>query len=323
VREVTVLAAGGTISSVEGASGGPGATPGLDAGALVAGLPGTFRVEARTLRSVNGPQLTNDDALALATAAVAETERGRGVVLTSGTDTIEEVAMLCDVLAGDGPPIVVTGAIRPADAPGADGPANLFDAIAAAADPVTEGAGGLVCFAGELHAARTVRKIDSTAPHAFASPRSGPIARIAEGRVDFFSRPFRGPRVPMPETLEFWTPIVTTWLGDDGSLLRAAVATEPDGLVLVGLGGGHLPPRALAALREAGPDLPVVFVVRPERGHLLRETYGYEGSERDVLATGVIEAAGLSGPAARMLLLAGLGAGLRGDALRAAFAIGA
>jgi L-asparaginase len=323
VREVTVLAAGGTISSVEGASGGPGATPLLDAAALVAGLPASLKVEARSLRSLNGPQLTNDDALALATAAVAETERGRGVVLTSGTDTIEEVAMLCDVLAGDGPPIVVTGAIRPADAPGADGPANLLDAVVAAASPATEGAGGLVCFAGELHAARTVRKIDSTAPHAFASPRSGPIARVAEGRVDFFARPVRGPRLPVPETLEFWTPIVTTWLGDDGSLLRAAVNTEPDGLVLVGLGAGHLPPRALAALRECGPRLPVVFVVRPERGHLLRETYGYEGSERDVLATGVIEAAGLSGPAARMLLLAGLGAGLRGEELRAAFTIGA
>jgi L-asparaginase len=322
VREVTVLAAGGTISSVQGASGTPGATPSLDASALVAGLPPALRVEARTLRSVNGPQLTNDDALVLAREAVAETERGRGVVLTSGTDTIEEVAMLCEVLAGDGPPIVITGAIRPADAPGADGPANLLDAVVAAASPVTEGAGGLVCFAGELHAARTVRKIDSTAPHAFASPRSGPIARVAEGRVDFFARPLRGPRLPVPETLEFWTPIVTTWLGDDGSLLRAAVNTEPDGLVLVGLGAGHLPPRALAALRECAEGLPVVFVVRPERGHLLRETYGYEGSERDVLATGVIEAAGLSGPAARMLLLAGLGAGLHGDDLRAVFVVG-
>lgn len=323
MREVTVLAAGGTISSVEGASGAPGASPHLDAAALVAALPPALKVQAQTLRSVSGPQLTNDDALVLAAAAVAETERGRGVVLTSGTDTIEEVAMLCDLLVGDGPPIVVTGAIRPADAPGADGPANLIDAVVAAASPMTEGAGGLVCFAGELHAARTVRKVDSTAPHAFASPRSGPIARLAEGRVDFFARPLRGPRLPIPATLEFWTPIVTTWLGDDGSLLRAAMGTAPDGLVLAGLGAGHLPPRALAALREAGPDLPVVLVVRPERGHLLRETYGFEGSERDVLATGVIEAAGLSGPAARMLLLAGLGAGLRGEELRAAFAVGA
>jgi L-asparaginase len=115
---------------------------------------------------------------------------------------------------------------------------------------------------------------------------------------------------------------VTTWLGDDGTLLRAALATDPDGVVLVGLGGGHLPPRALAALRESRDGLPVVFAVRPERGHVLRSTYGYEGSERDVLATGVIEAGGLSGAAARMLLLASLGAGLSPEDLRAVFTIG-
>lgn len=328
MREVTVLAAGGTISSVEGAAGRPGATPQLDAAALVAGLPDDLRVEARSLRAVNGPQLTNDDALALAREAVAETERSRGVVLTSGTDTIEELAVLCDALAGDCAPIVVTGAIRPASSPGADGPANLLDAVCAAAAPASEGLGGVVCFAGELHAARTVRKVDSTAPHAFGSPRTGPIGRVAEGRVELFARPLRGPRLA-PDSLAFSVPIVGTWLGDDGELLRAALAMDPDGLVLVALGAGHLPPPTLAALRQArarasaSEPLPVVLAVRPERGHLLRATYGFEGSERDVIATGVVDGAGLAPPAARMLLLAALGSGLRGDALRGVFALGA
>lgn len=325
MREVTVLAAGGTISSVEGASGRPGATPQLDAAALVAGLAGPdspLRVEARSLRAVNGPQLTNADAFALATEAVAETQRGRGVVLTSGTDTIEEIAILCDAMIGDGPPVVVTGAIRPASTAGADGPANLVDAVAAAAAAATEDMGGIVCFAGELHAGRTVRKIDSTSPQAFGSPRAGPVGRVAEGRVDVWARPLRGPRLS-PDSLDFRVPIVTTWLGDDGELLRAALATQPDGLVLVALGAGHLPPPTLAALRAAPPDTAIVLAVRPERGHLLQETYGFEGSERDVLATGVIDGAALAAPAARMLLLAALGTGLRGDALRAPFTVGA
>jgi L-asparaginase len=321
VREVTVLAAGGTISSVEGAAGRPGATPQLDAAALVAGIGGDLRVEARSLRAVNGPQLTTDDALALARAAVDEAQRGRGVVLTSGTDTIEELAVLCDARLGDGPPVIVTGAIRPASSPGADGPANLIDAVAAAAATVTADIGAVVCFAGELHAARTVRKVDSTAPHAFGSPRSGPLGRVAEGRVELFARPVRGPRLD-PQTLEHRVPIVGTWLGDDGSLLRAALATGPDGLILAAMGAGHLPPATLAALREAPETLPIALTVRPERGHLLHATYGFEGSERDVLATGVIEAAGLSGPAARMLMLAALGAGITGDALRSVFAPG-
>jgi L-asparaginase len=317
VRQVTLLAAGGTISSVEGASGRPGAAPGLDAAALSAGL----ELEARSVLTVPGPQLTNADALLLAREAVGETDRGRGVVITSGTDTIEEVAALCDVLCGVGAPIVVTGAMRPADAPGADGPANIRDAVAAAASPQTEGFGCVVCFAGELHAGRAVRKVDSTAAHAFGSPRSGPVGRLAEGRVEVLSRPARGPRVPLPESLDLRVPIVPTWMGDDGSLLRAALGLEPDGLVLVALGGGHLPPPALHALREA--TVPVVLAVRPERGQLLRETYGFEGSERDVLAAGVIPAAELSPPAARMALLAALGAGLTGDRLTAVFGVGA
>jgi L-asparaginase len=291
----------------------------------VAGISGPLadvRVEARSVLAVNGSQLTNADAFAIAQEAVTETERGRGVVVTSGTDTIEEVAVLCDAMNGDGPPVVVTGAIRPASSPGADGPANLLDAIAATAAPATEGLGAAVCFAGELHAARAVRKVDSTAPHAFGSPRSGPLGRVAEGRVELFARPLRGPRLT-PASLSFRVPIVGTWLGDDGELLRAAFATRPDGLVLVALGAGHLSPPALAVLREAPEDLPVVLTVRPERGQLLRQTYGFEGSERDVLATGVVAAAGLAPPAARMLLLAALGEGRRDDALRTVFALGA
>ena len=317
MREVILLAAGGTISSVEGASGRPGATPQLDAAALSAELPGV--AEARSLRAVNGSQLTNDDALAIARAAAAEADGGRGVVVTSGTDTVEELAVLCDALAGDGPPVIVTGAIRPASSPGADGPANLRDAVAVAAADQTAGLGAVVCFAGELHAARTVRKVDSTAPHAFGSPRGGPIGRVVEQSVELHARPLRGPRLA-PERLDFDVPIVSTWLGDDGRVLRAA-AQGAHGIVLVALGAGHLPPPVLAALREL--DGPVVLALRPERGALLRETYGFEGSERDVLAAGVVPAPGLAPPAARILLLAALGAGLDRDALDSVFTVGA
>jgi L-asparaginase len=170
LRDVTVLAAGGTISSLQALPGQPGVAPPIDADALIAGLPaGTPTVHARSVRAVNGPQLTNSDALALAAAAVAETQQGRGVVITSGTDTIEEVAVLCDAVAEDGPPIVVTGAIRPADAPGADGPANLYDSVMASASPALDGAGGLVCFAGET--TPRARYARSTRRRPMRSPR--------------------------------------------------------------------------------------------------------------------------------------------------------
>src|SRR6266508_1657396 len=118
-RPVTLLAAGGTIAM---AGEGP-VTPSLDADALVRAVPGLVVQEARSLTGRPGVQLTTVDALGIARAACDEAARGRGVVVTHGTDTLEETAFLTDLLHGGNAPIVFTGAIRPASAPGADGPA--------------------------------------------------------------------------------------------------------------------------------------------------------------------------------------------------------
>ena len=321
MREVTILAAGGTIAMKDGAGGRRGATPVLDAEGLLAAVPNAARMpglRARSVRSMPSPHLTLDDAFAVAQAAREELAKGRGVVVTSGTDTLEELAVLCDAMCSDGPPIVLTGAIRPASAPGADGPANLADSIAAARSDATKGLGGIVCFAGELHAGREVRKVDSTAPHAFASPRSGPLGRVVEGRVEVVMRTVRRPPLDVAR-IDFHVPIAGTWLGDDGALLRAAFGLEPDGLVLAALGGGHLSPDALAVLREGNDRIPVVVTLRPTRGAFLRSTYGYEGAEGDLLDAGVIPAGGLAPASARMLLLAGMGAGLDREGLMGLF----
>lgn len=325
MREVTILAAGGTIAMVDGAGGRRGASPALDADALLAGVPNAAKMpglRARSVRSMPSAHLGLDDALAVADAARAEVASGRGVVITSGTDTLEELAVLCDAMCGDDAPMVLTGAIRPASAPGADGPANLADSIAAARADETEGLGAVVCFAGELHAGREVRKVDSTAPHAFGSPRSGPLGRVVEGRVSLVMRPVRHPPLDV-RRLDFRVPIAGTWLGDDGELLRAALGLRPDGLVLAALGGGHLSPGALAVLRQESDGVTVVATLRPARGAFLRSTYGYEGAEGDLLDAGVIPAGGLSPSSARMLLLAGLGAGLDREGLIRLFAVGA
>ncbi len=318
VREVTVLAAGGTIAM----SGDGGATPALDADGLIAAVPALARVpglRARTLGGWPGVHVSAADALDVARAAAAEAAGGRGVVITHGTDTLEETAVLCDLLHGGDAPIVLTGAIRPASAVGADGPANLLDAVRAAGDAATAGLGVLVAFAGELHAAQAVRKSDSVSPRAFSSPRSGPLGRISEQSVEIWSAPTRRPPLPVAQ-LDARVEIVAAGLGADGALVEAAVAAGADGLVAVLLGAGHAPPSFLAACRAAARRVPVVACVRPESGRILRATYGFEGAERDVRAAGLMPAPALSPAAARITLMACLGAGYSRVATAAAFA---
>jgi L-asparaginase len=317
-REVTVLAAGGTIAM----AGDGSAVPQLDGPALAAAVPalrGVPGLQARTLGDWPGVHVSAADALDVARAAAAEAATGRGVVVTHGTDTLEETALLCDLVHGADAPIVVTGAIRPASASGADGPANLLDAVRAAGDAATAGLGAIVAFAGELHGAREVRKVDSVSPRAFASPRTGPIGRVSEARVEVWTAPARRPPLPVAQ-LDARVEIVAAGLGTDGTLVDAARAAEVDGLVAVLLGAGHAPPAFLAACAGAAAEVPVVACVRPESGRILRTTYGFEGAERDVRDAGMILAPALSPAAARITLMACLGAGYSRVAIAAAFA---
>ncbi len=289
---------------------GERAVPALDAADLVEQLPQVagFHLEAETVLSVPSTYLTLSDALDLSRRACATATSGEGVVLTTGTDTMEEVAALCGLMYGGDAPIVITGANRPGSAPGADGPANLLDAIVLARAPAAEGLGVVVAFGGEVHAAMTVRKIDSTGPVAFGSPTAGPVGRIVEGRVWLHANP-RRPTPLSVERLDHRVSTVTTGLGDDGAMLRHA-AEVSDGVVLIALGAGHLSTEVLGELRGATARVPVVITCRPDRSSMLFATYGFEGAERDLRASGAVCAPFLSAATARMALLSCLGAGL-------------
>jgi L-asparaginase len=315
-RPVRLIAAGGTI-----AMRGERAVPALDAAGLVEELPQLAAVpslEAETASTLPGPQLSLREALQIAQRAVQAAGTGEGVVITTGTDTMEELAALCALLHGGDAPIVLTGANRPGSHPGADGPANLLDAVAVAGATSAEGLGAVVVFGGEVHAALTVRKVDSTGPAAFGSPVAGPIGRVVEGRVWLHSRPVR-PHSLVVTRLEHQVPIVTAALGEGGDFLGQAAAAA-DGVVLVALGAGHVSPGMLLELRAATERVPVVVTCRPDRASMLFSTYGFDGAEPDVRASGAICAPFLSAPAARIALLCGLGAGLDREQLAATLA---
>lgn len=314
-RRVVVLAAGGTIAMT-----GPSATPELEAQDLLDAMPSLpgLDVEARSIVNKPSAHLTLADQLEICRAARDIARRGVGVVVTHGTDALEETAMLCDVLHDAEAPIVFTGAIRPASAAGADGPANLLDALSVAASRAAAGVGVLVVFGGEIHHARCARKTDTTSLVAFSSPQTGPLGRVTEGHPTIWSRIPRNPPLDPPD-LDRRVHVIPTVAGDDGALARAALGTDPDGLVVGTLGAGHLNVEVLELYREASQRMPVVAYCRPERGVILNATYGYAGSERDLRGTDIIPAGFLSPQAARMKLLACLASGLSIDEIRWAF----
>ena len=270
-------------------------------------------VEAEVFATVPSVHFSPTAALALCRRAVDVARSGTPVVITHGTDLLEEVAFLCDLMYDGDTPIVFTGAMRASSAPGADGPANLHAAVAAAAAPAARGHGVLVVFAGTVHSARFVRKADSTNVDAFASPQAGPLGHIEEGRLYTHWAASRLPALEVAH-LDATVEILVPSLGSTPAALTALSAVC-DGLVISVPGAGHTPPAFLAAAQEIAAAKPVVAVARPWRGALLHDTYGYEGSEVDLRSGAIICAGSLSAPAGRIALMAGLGSGRTSEEL--------
>lgn len=306
-RTVAVYSLGGTIAMTADPATG-GVVPALSAHDLLAAVP---RLEGRGVelrvhdfRRVPGASLTFGD-LAELGAAIDEILAGGdvdGVVITQGTDTIEETAFVLDLHHGHEQPVVVTGAMRNPTMAGPDGPANLYAAVLAAAAPELRGAGVLVVLNDEIHAARHVRKSHTTSPAAFTSPAAGPLGRIAEDGVRLTSAPPRrfGP-LPRRRGRDVRVGLYTASLGDDGELL-AAWEGRCDGLVVAAFGVGHVPQRLVESLERLAARVPVVLASRIDNGPVLTGTYGYPGSEKDLIARGLVPAGDLGPYQARLLL---------------------
>ncbi|SDC49205.1 asparaginase [Actinokineospora iranica] len=318
---VVLFALGGTIAM----AGDAGVVPALSAAQLVAAVPGLadsgITVDVEDFRRVSGASLTFEDMAALSAAIEDRLDAGAdGVVVTQGTDTIEETAYLLDLSHARPNPIVVTGAMRNPTLAGPDGPANLLAAVRTAASPTAADLGVLVVFADEIHAAARVRKTHSTSGATFRSPDSGPLGHVVEGTPRFLARPtHRSPLVRVDNPLPVEVPLVTMTLGDTGATL-AAIAGQVDGLVIAGFGAGHVPARAVEALADLAARVPVVLASRTGAGPVLARTYGFPGSESDLLARGLIPAGFLDPLKARVLLHQSLAAGHGHTAVRAVFA---
>lgn len=310
---VALFALGGTIASVA-KPGQAGADIGLTGQDLIAAVPSIERsaqLEARSLRHVPSGDLTLEDVFALKVEIDRAVKSGaRGIVVTQGTDTLEEVAFALDLLVEGDTPVAVTGAMRNASLPGADGPANLASAVAVAASDDTRGLGSMVVFNDEIHAARFARKRHTMSTATFGSPLTGPIGAVAEGRPRLYLRPPGRVTIRIPQAApKVKVALIAISFDESGELLAPGPLEPFDGVVIAAFGGGHVPRKLVSKLKALNERMPVVVATRTFGGELLQSTYGYPGGELDLRAQGLIFAGSYDAIHARvalhMMLMAG------------------
>jgi L-asparaginase len=320
-RSVLVLALGGTIAMTPSASAS-GVVPALTGSDLVAAVPGLqgVAVTAEDFRKLPGASLTVSDIADLVRRLErADREGVDGVVVTQGTDTLEETAFLADVYYRGSAPVVFTGAMRSAASAGADGTANLLAAVQAATCAGAREQGVLVVMGDEIHAARHVRKMHTTSPAAFCSPATGPLGRMVEGTARLHYALARTAPVPLPPDVPGVSEVevVTASLGSSGILLDG-LESKISGLVVAAFGAGHVPQTWVPRLEALAAVMPVVLTSRIGTGPVLTSTYAFPGSESDLLARGLVCGGALDPYKARLLLVALLAAGTRPE-ISAAF----
>ncbi|MBM0238253.1 asparaginase, partial [Micromonospora sp. ATA32] len=298
---VVLFTLGGTIAMA--GAGATGVVARLTGAELAAAVPGLadLPLEVRDVEAVPSADLTYRRILDLVAAAGAAVADGAtGVVVTQGTDTLEETAFLADLVWPHPAPLVFTGAMRNPTLAGPDGPANLLAAVRVAAAPVARDLGVLVAVNDEIHAARYVRKTHSTSTATFASPNAGPLGHVIEGEVRLLVRPAR--HAPLasvdPDRLAATRVALHTVTLDDDVALLDGLAQGRQGLVVAGFGVGHVPPAFAPALGALAERMPVVLTSRTGAGSVLRQTYGAVGSETDLRRRGLVNG-GLLDPAGR------------------------
>jgi L-asparaginase len=313
---------GGTIASA--AKAGTGATVELTSEDLLASVPEVHDhadIEASQVHNVASGDLSWHDVCQLRERIEAAVTSGvAGVVITQGTDTLEETSYTLDLISDLDIPIVFTGAMRPSTTTGADGPANLLAAVRVAAAPDARELGALVVLNDEIHLARYVRKTHTSSVGTFRSATLGPIGYIHEGHVRICLRPTGRLHVPVPVAAP--AARVAAWpvtFDCDDAILRAIPDLGYQGAVLLSFGGGHVPSWLVPAVAALAKDVPVVLASRTLGGETLSSTYSYPGSEVDVLNRGVVAAKGLDWTHAVVLLRVLLTAGVPREEIAAYF----
>lgn len=313
---IRLIFTGGTISMRD--DDGRGAVPVLSGEDLLRDVPGLSEfceVEAYDFGQLPGPHMTPARMMDLSQLVQESVRDGfDAVVITHGTDTLEESAYLLDLQHRSDTPVVIVGAMRTSNQLSWDGPLNLYQACQVAVDPKSHGKGVLVVMNSAVYAASEVTKTYTDALDTFQSPDRGSLG-FFDGEELIYTRPIH--RLCLPtESLAGPVGLVVASAGDKGAVIDFMVDKGYKGIVIEALGRGNLPPlMADAAVQAIVQGVTVVLTSRCWGGRV-SGTYGYEGGGARLMESGLVFAPGLPGHKARILLMIALGAGLSAKDIR-------
>jgi L-asparaginase len=307
--KVVIVTTGGTVAMKYDASRG-GVVPALSGQDLMLAVPGLDKIaniEVVEFCNIDSSQMTPEiwRELSARIQKILENSDVQGVVVTHGTDTMEEGAFFLETTLKNEKPVVFVGSMRSASDLSPDGPANIYNAVLQICSSPDKGWGVTVSMNQFINSARHVRKDETTNVHTFNSGEYGYLGYIVDGQVICFNNLLIRTKLPLPDVLPT-VPLITTYAGDDGELIRYFVDKGIKGLVVEGVGAGNVNKKVFDAIKYAlSKNVAVVVASRVRYGGVYA-LYGDEGGGSSLINIGAYLAGDLSSGKARLLLMIAL-----------------
>ncbi|WP_078380153.1 asparaginase [Sutcliffiella halmapala] len=307
-KKILLIHTGGTISMSEDEQTGavtPGAKNPLVTSPLI--VDPNLTIDSHELFNLPSPHITPKHMLKLASFIdeVVSEKNYDGVVITHGTDTLEETAFFLDLTVQTNVPIVLTGAMRSSNEIGSDGPYNLLSSIKVAASDEAINKGVLVVLNDEIHTAKNVTKTHTSNIATFQSPQYGPIGIVTKRGASFHHSPVSEDKYRI-HSVSKNVMLLKAFAGMDSTVFQLLKQMKVDGVIVEALGQGNLPPSTIEGVKAlTDAKVPVVLVSRCFNG-IAQDVYGYDGGGRQLKQLGVIFSNGLNGQKARIKLMVAL-----------------
>ncbi|GIO28474.1 asparaginase [Ornithinibacillus bavariensis] len=307
MKKIMIVHTGGTISMLENKETGEVNITGGEH--PLANIPYNFgddvTIDEYNAYSLPSPHITPQHMLSLAKTVENLLLEFDGIVITHGTDTLEETAYFLDLVLDTEKPVIITGAMRSSNEIGSDALYNLISSIRVTLSPDAYSKGVLVVMNDEIHSAINVTKTSTSNIATFQSPQYGPLGIITKESIIFHHQLVSRTTYPV-DNISKNVFLLKAYAGMDSQIFDSIHHGRPDGIVVEALGQGNLPKETLPAIKRILADqIPIVLVSRSFRG-IVQPTYAYEGGGKQLQDLGIIFSNGLTGPKARLKLLISL-----------------